>query len=140
MDYANQISTTIPEEDIKEILHAIDFINSKIPDLVTLSKEELDALPKMADHTIDFVLENLNEAEANPEAIPENVDIEEVKKDVELIKAIYKILGPVKELEKRLEDGALLAGSEAYLPCISIYNAIKAEGIRKRHHREKVKS
>jgi hypothetical protein len=35
-------------------------------------------------------------------------------------------------------DSALLAGSEAYLPSIAIYNAIKADGILKKHRRSKV--
>ena len=64
--------------------------------------------------------------------------LEEIKKDVNLILAIYKILDPLKKLEKKLEDSALLAGSEAYLPSIAIYNSIKAEALRKRHVPQKV--
>ncbi len=139
MAYANQISTTIPDRDLKEILDAVNFIDKKLPDLVELSNEELDALPKMRENTIEFVLENLKEAEAKPELIPDDVELDEVKKDVELIRAIYKILNPLKNLKKKLEDSALLAGSEAYLPSIAIYNAIKAEAIRKKQNEKEVR-
>lgn len=141
MNYPNLISTTIPNKDIKEIIDAINFINNKLPDLVTLDSNELASLPKTGKSTINFVLENLNEAEKNATLIPEDVDIDEIKKDVKLIHSIYKILGPLKKLEKKLEDSVLLAGAEAYLPSIAIYNAMKADAIRKRHDkRDKVRA
>ena len=138
MQYPNVLSTSIPQKDLEEIMDAINFINQKLPDLITLNSEELDALPKTGSDTIDFVLENLKEAEKNLDVVPKGVDLDEIKKDVKLILAIYKILDPLKKLEKKLEHSALLAGSEAYLPSIAIYNAIKAEALKKRHERPKV--
>jgi len=140
MHYSNLLSTTILGGAIKEILTSINFINEKLPELVTLTQEELAALPKMGINTIDFVTENLKEAEKNPDLVPKNVAIDEIRKDVELIKAIFKIMDPLKNLEKKLEDSALLAGSEAYLPSIAIYNAMKADGLRRKHKRNKIKN
>ncbi len=133
MKYDNLISTSISSEDLNEILKAIEFINDKLPDLVSLSEEELASLPKMRHNTIEFVCECLNYAEKNPEIVPDNVDIPEIKKDVELIKQILDILDPLMDLVKKLEDSALLAGSEAYLPSMAIYNATQANKIRKRN-------
>ena len=140
MNYPNLLSTTIPNKDLKEILDAINFIDNKLSDLVTLSHEEHDALPKTGADVINFVLDNLKDAEHNLETIPKNVDLDEIKKDVKLIHSIYKILNPLKQLEKKLEDSAMLAGSEAYLPSIAIYNALKAEDIKKRHAHDKVRA
>ncbi len=138
MDYANKISTTISKKDIKEIQDAINFIDDKLPDLDTLTREERAALPKMEKNTINFVMESLDEAEKYPELIPYNINIDEIRKDVELINSIFKILDPLQKLTKKLEDSALLAGSEAYLPSIGIHNAMKAEAIRRKHPRSKV--
>ena len=138
--YPNQISATVPDKDVKEILNALNFINEKLPDLVTLTKEEITALPKIGHKTNSFVLQNLKAAESNPELVPKDVEINEIKKDVELIKAISRILNPLKKLEKKLEDNALLAGSEAYLPSIAIHNAMKADAIRQKHKRDNVKA
>jgi len=138
MHYPNLLSTTVSKKDLTEITDAIKFIDHKLSDLITLDKEELDALPKTGTETINFVLENLKEAESNPELVPADVDIDEIRKDVKLIHSIYKILNPLKKLEKKLEHSALLAGSEAYLPSIAIYNAIKADAVRKRHDVHKV--
>lgn len=140
MKYPNLISTTIPEKELKEILDAIKFINDKLPDLVTLTKEELSALPKVGKDTVNFVLENLKESEKNPELVPHDVEIDEVIKDVELIKSIDKILDPLKKLERKLEDSAFLAGSEAYLPSIAIYNAIKADAIKRKSKKKRSES
>lgn len=130
MKYANQISTSIPQQDLKEILGAIEFINRKVPGLVMLSAEEKASLPKMKSNTIDFVNECLAIAKNNPEIIPENVDIPEIIKDVELVKAANEILAPLKALTKKLKDSVLLAESEAYLPSIAIYNAAQLDIVK----------
>lgn len=133
MKYPNQISTKIDDHDLSEIIDAIKFINDKLPKLVTLTNEELCALPKMQENTIDFVLSTLKDAKQNPEMVPENVDIKEIMIDVELIKSIEKILKPLRLLMKKLQDSKTLAGSEAYLPSIAIYNAFKAADLQRRH-------
>ena len=61
------------------------------------------------------------------------MDVAEIIVDVEFISSIDKILNPLQSLMKKLEDSKTLAGSEAYLPSIAIYNAIKAVAIQKRH-------
>lgn len=139
MIYPNIISTAISESDLSEILDAIDFINKKLPGIEDISKEEMASLPKMERNTIDFVLENLKEAESHPELIPKDIDVAEIKKDAELINAIYRIVDPLKKIVKKLEETALVAGSEAYLPSIAIYNAMKANAILKRHKDDKRK-
>ncbi len=129
MKYKNLISTSIPADDLNEILGAISFINEKLPDLITVSELEKSTLHKTKSNTVEFVLENLREAENNPELVPANIDIQEIRKDVELIKSINKILKPLNALLNKLEDSKLIAGSEAYLPSMAIYNAIKANAI-----------
>ena len=133
MKYPNRISVAIPKSDLKEILGAINFIQEKLPNLVSLSSRELSALPKTSGSTIEFILENLRLADKYPKLVPANIAIDEIQKDVHLINDLNKILKPLKDLVKKLEDSATLAGSEAYLPSIAIYNAIKADAIRKKH-------
>ena len=101
MNYSNLISTSIPEKDLSEVLGAISFINDKLPELITLSNEEATALPKMNKNTIEFVVENLEKAESHPELVPIDVEIEEVKKDVALIKSIQKNLRATEKPRKK---------------------------------------
>ncbi|GEM_PF-3445658 len=134
--YSNQISTSIPQQDLKEILSAIDFINKKLPDLVTLTPEEKSSLPKMKDSTIDFVYDCLRIAKESPEIVPKNVDVAEIKKDVELVQALQKILQPLKILVKKLKDNTQLAESEAYLPSMAIHNAAESDKVLKERKKE----
>ncbi len=138
MEFPNQISTKIDNKDLNEIIDAIKFINGKLPNLVTLTKEELCALPKMQENTVSFVLDALKKAKRNPELVPKNVEVDEIIKDVELIQSIEKILIPLRSLMKTLEDSKTLASSEAYLPSIAIYNATKAAAIHKRHPKKTI--
>jgi hypothetical protein len=125
MPYSNLISTSISQKEIDDILAAIDRINQMLPNLVTLTNEEKASLPKVSYSNIDFVYEALEMAEKNPGSIPESINIPELKKDIELVESISRILRPLKQLEKKLEDSVLLAGSEAYIPSLAIFNSVK---------------
>ena len=135
MHYNNLISTSITQKEINEITAAIDRINNLLPNLIVLSPEEKASLPKVSYKNIDFVYEVLELAEKHPEKIPKSINIEEIRKDIELIESIEKILIPLKRLEKKLEDSALLAGGEAYVPSLAVFNAIRME--QSKQQREK---
>ena len=132
--YSNLISTSISEEQIKEITRAIDRINAQLPTLVTLSNEEISSLPKVSYKNIDFIHEVLDFADTYPDLIPSHIDVQEIRKDLQLIESLSKILKPMKKLVKKLEDSTLLAGSEAYIPSLAIYNSVKAATTRSRSH------
>lgn len=132
MKYSNVISTSIPQQDLKEILNAIEFVSQKMPDLKTLTPEEKMTLPKMKTNTIDFVYECLSIARQHPELVPRDVDVSEIVKDVELVQALNKILVPLKTIMREVKDSILLAESEAYLPSIAIYNAAKLSHVNQK--------
>jgi len=125
MQYSNLISTSISQNEIDEILAAIERINKLLPNLITLTNEEKASLPKVSYSNIDFVNEVLDMAERNPDQVPASIKIREIRKDIELIESISKILRPLKQLEKKLEDSVLLAGSEAYIPSLAIFNSVR---------------
>ena len=133
MEYPNFISTTISKQDLNDIMSAIGFIQDKLPDLLSVSDLEPYTMYNTKTNSVDFVQQNLSYAEKHPEVVPQDVDIKEIHKDVELIKSINQILGPLKKLVEKLEDSKVIACNEAYLPSIAIYNAIKARDIVEKH-------
>ena len=137
MVYSNKVSTTISKNELKEILQAIELIEQKLPGLANLSKEEIAALPRMSAHTETFVNECLNYAKRYPNLIPGDIDVPEIKKDVLLIRSLIEINDAVAKLKQKIEDNILLASSEAYLPCIAIYNSIKTKKATAQGHRKK---
>jgi len=136
MEYPNFISTSISKNDLNEILSAIGFIEEKLPDLLSLADLEPSTMFKTKTDFVDFVHQNLKYAEKRPELVPHDVNIKEIRKDVELIKSINRILVPLKKLVEKLEDSKIIACNEAYLPSIAIYNAIKANDMREKHKKE----
>lgn len=132
--YSNLISTSISKEQINEIISAIDRINAQLPTLVSLSREELSSLPKVSYENVELIHEALNFADTYPELIPPDIDVQEIRKDLMLIESLSRILKPMKQLVKKLEDSTLLAGSEAYIPSLAIYNSVKAGISRARSH------
>jgi len=133
MEYPNFISTSITQKDLNEIISAIGFIEEKLPDLLKVSDLEPYTMFNTKTDSVDFVQQNLSFAEKNPDVVPQDVDVKEIHKDVELIKSINKILAPLKKLVDKLEDSKVIACNEAYLPSIAIYNAIKARDIIEKH-------
>jgi hypothetical protein len=125
MDFSNLISTSIPKEVVDEIIKAINDIDRKLPGLMTLSKEQKDALPHVGEDTESFLFMVIQKAQENPDLIPPGIDLEEIKKDINLIQTTNRILHPLKKLVQKLEDSALLAGSEAYVPSLFLYNVMK---------------
>jgi hypothetical protein len=124
--YSNQISTTISKADLKEILNAIAFIDDKLSNLVNLSEEEIASLPRGKCSTIAFVRECLNYAGKYPDYIPSDIEVKEIRKDVELVESLLAIMEPLQKVMKKLDDSALLASSEAYIPSLIIHNTVKS--------------
>jgi len=137
--FSNLISTTIEQKELVEILKAISLIDEKLSQLVSLSEEELANLPKMKSNTTSFVQQCVDLAKKYPEVVPKDVDIREIEKDLKLIKSIAKIREPLLKVVKKLDDSALLAGSEAYQPCTAIHNSVMARQVgRSRSQRSRV--
>lgn len=125
MEFSNSISTSIPSNVVAEVIKGINEIDKKLSGLGNLSKEEKDSLIHMDEEKEPFIMKVLEEAENNPDLVPPGFDLNELRRDVSLIKATQAILEPLKKLVQKLEDSALMAGSEAYVPSLFLYNVMK---------------
>jgi len=121
----NRISVSISPDAVAAIKAAIDTIEKNLPTLINLTKEERHELPKMGDKTIAFVSKTLEYAKQNPKIVPAFLDLSEFEKDVNAVNSINKVLIPLQQLVEKLDDTALLAGSEAYSASLVFYNAVK---------------
>jgi hypothetical protein len=124
----NRIDATLSNTDKQTVLDAIQTIRTKLSFLASLSAEARQSLPKMGDKSRAFVTQALAVAEQNDAFLPRSFDVAEMRKDVDLIEAIYPILVAVTQLKELLEDTYKLAGSDAYSAALVIYNSAKANG------------
>ncbi|HEX3048894.1 MAG TPA: hypothetical protein VHY08_29375 [Bacillota bacterium] len=127
MSQPNQISLTIPEQDLNEIKACIEKLNAKLlPLLKTLSPADRHELPKMGDKTIAFVQKALLHCQQNPDMVPQFMDVNEFAIDVKAIEILRAIYQPLLQLVDSISDTMILSGSEAYSASLMFYSSTKA--------------
>jgi hypothetical protein len=124
----NLISASLPTTDQAAILTAITAIREKLPFLVGLSPEQRRSLCRMGDKTRAFVDKAIELATQNAELMPRCLDIDEMRRDLELVESLYPILLSIAQLQELIEDTYMLAGSEAYAAARTAYNSARANG------------
>ncbi|HVF42395.1 MAG TPA: hypothetical protein VM936_05275 [Pyrinomonadaceae bacterium] len=124
----NRISATLSQSDRQAVLDAINTIRAKLPFLIDLSPEERQALPKMGDKSRGFVEQALTVAVQNADILPRSFDVEEMRKDVELLAALSPIMAALAQLSELVEDTYIEVGSETYTAALLVYQYARAAG------------
>ncbi|HEX7314955.1 MAG TPA: hypothetical protein VF297_13590 [Pyrinomonadaceae bacterium] len=124
----NRISATLPQADRQVVLDALQTIRTKLSFLIDLSPEDRKALPKLGDTGLGFVTQALELAEQNPDILPRSFDVEEMRKDVELLGALLPIVTAYGQLNELLDDTYTAVGSEAYAAALLVYQYGRAAG------------
>lgn len=124
----NRIDASLSAANKNQVLQLIQDIKNLLPFLVDLSQEEIRALPKMGDKSRAFVSQALTLAEQDDTFLPRSFDVAEMRKDVELTESLLPILTAMSSLTELLEDTFTLAGSEAYVSALIVYQSAKANG------------
>jgi hypothetical protein len=60
--------------------------------------------------------------------MPRCLDIDEMRRDLELVESLYPVLLSITQLQELIEDTYLLAGSEAYAAARMAYNSARVNG------------
>lgn len=121
----NLVSIELNNDALEKIQEAINVINNNLPDLISISKEEKSAMPKMGDKTVAFVNKALEYAKQNPQITPGFLNVDEFNKDVSAVSTLSRILNPLQQLVEKLDDTTTVAGSEAYVAALTFYSAVK---------------
>lgn len=121
----NIVSLQLSTEEVQDAEKAIAVLQALAAKLIEISPVDRMEVPKMGKKTFQFVTKCIDVMDLNPDLVPKYVDIAEVKKDINLIGQLQKILFPLQAITRRIEDTTMVAGSEAYLGCISMYQSLK---------------
>jgi hypothetical protein len=124
----NRISASLSQADRQAVLDAINTIRTKLPFLIDLSPEERQGLPKMGDKSRGFVEQALTVATQNPDVLPRSFEVEEMRKDVELLAALAPVVAALAQLSELVEDTYIEVGSEAYTAALLVYQFARAAG------------
>lgn len=96
-----------------------------LPVNLSLTPEQRQTLPKMADNTIPFVQKGLAYMGTNPEFVPPYVDPAELARDFGLSAGYLRLLALATQIVSALTDVATEAGSEAYVAVLAYYNSVQ---------------
>jgi hypothetical protein len=124
----NRISATLSQADQQAVLSAINTIREKLPFLIDLSPEERRTLPRMGDRSRGFVSQALEVASQNTDILPRSFDVDEMRKDVELLNALSPIMLALAQLNEFVDDTFMEVGSEAYTAALAVYQYARAAG------------
>jgi len=124
----NRISASLSQADQQAVLSAINTIREKLPFLIDLTPEERHTLPKMGDKSRGFVSQALDLATLNTDILPRSFDVDEMRKDVELLNALSPVMTALAQLFELVEDTYIAVGSEAYTAALLVYQFARAGG------------
>ncbi len=125
----NRVSASLSPADLQAVLDAIQNIRQHLlPFLIDLTPEERSALPRMGDGSRAFVSKALEVARQNPDILPRSFDVEEMRKDVELLEALTPIRLALTQLFELFDDTYVEIGSEAYSAGLNVYQYARSAG------------
>ena len=127
----NQISAVFSPDTLQTVHGALQTLTDTLnPLLVNLGPEEKQALPKMGPRTSDFVARTMSYMRAMPQYLPGFVDIDEFQKDLDAVATLGELQHQLGTTHDMVNATRMLAGSEAYVAALSIYEALKTAARR----------
>ncbi len=125
MSSQNLISGALTPETKDEVLKLISDIKAKLNFLLTLQPDEIKSLVKAANGFAPFIDKSYNSVTAHPEIMSNVFDIEEYKRDYQLVKDLTIIANQVGELHDSLQNSLMAVNSDALVGSLEVYSAIK---------------
>ena len=114
--------------DQQALLQTIADLKAKLPFLIDLTPEDRRALPKLGDKSRAFVDQGLALASQNDGILPRSFDVEEYRRDVELVRQLEPVVLALRQLLELVEDTYIAVGSDAYTASLLVYQAAKLAG------------
>ena len=124
----NLISANLSDEDTQGIMEAIKTIQEKLPFLIGLSAKERREVVKMGDKSRTFVEKTKKVAAEHIEFLPRFFDLEEFEQDLQLLSRLDTIQIALSQLNEKIDDTLMAAGSDALKTALDVYAHIKISG------------
>ncbi|PSN15295.1 hypothetical protein C7271_21020 [filamentous cyanobacterium CCP5] len=124
----NKVDTVLSDADYQAILAALEVLRDKLAFTVGLAPEEKRQIAKIGIKSQTFTEKALDVAEQHPELMPGWFSQEAAKRDLDLFTKLNPISQALSEIQSRVEDTQMVAGSEAYAAARVAYKAAKDYG------------
>jgi hypothetical protein len=129
MSYQN-ISAVMAQADVDAVKAAIATINSKMPFLITLDKEEIKSLFKLGPKSADFVNDASGAVASFPNIMPPSFDKTEYTKDANLFRILADIKLLLDSLCEKVDNTYTAVGSETMTASLEVYAYVQTAADR----------
>jgi hypothetical protein len=120
------MSLEITSENQNQIMEMIRAIEERLIGLIGLTEDERSTFVRLGDKNLAHVQKALGYAEQNPHLIPNYIQINEWRRDLQTVTALTELLRHLNQLTQKLEDSLRLAGDEAYGAASAFYKSVMA--------------
>lgn len=122
----NLIDFILTNEEQTELNGAFSTINRiLVPKLRILSNEQKWDMVNMGNRNMGFVIKAREIADKNPDLIPEFIDMEAFRTDLDSTVTLRELYRTFEDTAKMLNDSLMLAGSEALQAALAFYAYLK---------------
>lgn len=125
MKVKNEISETIGQVKKEEVMELKQKIEVLLPFLISVNVAEQKNKQKIGDKDRGFLEKIIDYCNQNPALIPTYMDNAEMQKDFNFYRDLIEITRAFAILQTKMEDTAMLAGTEALAAANVFYNAVK---------------
>lgn len=122
---SNKISAQFTEEDLNEVLQAINLIRQKLPFLVKLSAGDKKSTAMLDDGRAPFATKALDYASREASISPNPLLLQEAKIDSNLYGKLQTVDRELGRLSEMVSDTKMLAGAELYEFARVVYKMAK---------------
>lgn len=125
MTVPNRISAQMSAEDMNNIRANLKSTNDAMPWLVGLSVDERVRMNKAGDASQAFIRKCVETAPLVLNDLPRSFDVEEFRRDIELMDQLQSLIIQVSALHEKLSDTRAVVASEAYSAALEVYRVAK---------------
>ena len=117
----NRLNITLTAAEMTAVKTALQTINTNLPFLIGLTKDERQSLSTINVSNKAFAEDAINAGVNNPTLVPSYVSLVNMQNELTLFTQLDELVGIVNQLCEKLEDTRILAGSESYVSALTLY-------------------
>jgi len=122
------INLSFVQEDLAQIDHALETLESRLAGLMSLKAEDRRSLTKMGGKSETFCRQAIHILAQNPEIVPPNLRWQDAEKDLATLDQLRPRTARLQRLVERAVDSQIALGSDVMSVALNGYAVIKVSG------------
>lgn len=124
----NLISLGLDNDTLSSVDAMLNGLETMLTGLIDLTQEQRATTVKMGDKSGEFCRKTLDVLSANPNVLPGNFDLAEMRRDLADFDALRQRTVRVERLYERMRDTQLALGSDVMSAALEGYALLKVSG------------